>query len=95
MSICATGMLFMPSDSISEQLQPAALVCCLVSSKGLGPSAESHLPSAFIFPPVGWQVQGWLCITMDCAVHLTGNYTALVARVVLAALGKAAIPSHL
>lgn len=56
MSICAAGMLFMLSDSISEQLQPAALLCFLVSSKGLGPSAESHLPSAFILPPVGWQV---------------------------------------
>lgn len=76
MSICATGMLFVPSDSMSEQLQPAALLCILVSSKGLGPSAESHLPSAFISPSVGWQVRlavydnGPCCILLGIAQPL-------------------------
>lgn len=59
-------MLLLPSDSISEQLQPAALLCFLVSCEGLGPSAECHLPSAFTFPPVGcvWQWTVLCCILL-------------------------------
>lgn len=65
----------MLSDSVSEQLQPAALLCFWWAAKVLDPLAESHLPKCFYFSScglagVGLAVSdsGLCCATSYCNV---------------------------